>query len=127
MTPVSIVEKIVTYISLGWAFALFTNPLIFEQSANFNRIESIAQYEWVIGIVCLVLAVVKIIGMSLNNARLRWLGLMMSTVFWILISASFLFAADRIEINTGFIVYSGVAVMCLWTSKEVMTGAARAK
>ena len=121
MRPVTVVVVIVTYISLGWAFVLLTNPYIFDQSPNFSRIEAIAQSEWVAGLVCLALASIKIVGMSLHKRRMRWLGLMMSTVFWVLISASFLFAGDQIEFNTGFIVYSGVAVMCLWTSKEVMT------
>lgn len=121
MRPVTVVEVIVTYISLGWAFVLLTNPYIFDQSPNFSRIEAIAQSEWIAGLVCLALATVKIIGMAMRKKRIRWLGLMMSAVFWVLISASFLFADDKIEFNTGFIVYSGVAVMSLWTSKEVMT------
>lgn len=122
MKPVTVVEMLVVYISLGWAFVLLTNPFIFDQSQNFQRIEAIAQYEWVVGLVALVLAVIKIVGMVLRIRRLRWIGLILSTVFWVLISASFLFVNDSIEFTTGFIVYSGVAVMCLWTSKEVMTG-----
>lgn len=121
MRPVTIVEIIVTYISLGWAFVLLTNTEIFDQSSNFSRIESIAQYEWVVGLICLTLAAVKIIGMLLHIKQLRRIGLLMSTVFWVLISASFLFSSERIEFNTGFIVYSGLSVLCLWTSKEVMT------
>lgn len=120
MRPVTAVEIIVTYISLGWAIVLLTNSEIFEQSSNFNKIEAIAQYEWVVGIICLVLAAVKIIGMSLHNDRVRWFGLILSSGFWVLMSASFLFSADKIEFNTGFVVYSGVAILSLWTSKEVL-------
>ncbi|MEK4025766.1 hypothetical protein [Sporosarcina sp. FSL W7-1283] len=122
MRPVTVVEVIVTYISLGWAFVLLTNPDIFNQSPNFSRIEAIAQSEWIVGCICLLLAAVKIIGMTLHNRRIRWFGLMLSSIFWVLMSASFLFSSDYIEFNTGFVVYSGVAVMSLWTSKEVMTG-----
>lgn len=121
MRRITAVEFIVTYISLGWASVLLTNPTIFNQSANFSRIELIAQYEWVVGLICLALASVKIIGMVLQNRRIRWLGLTSSAVFWTLLSASFLFASDKIEFNTGFIVYSGVAVLCLLTSKEVLS------
>lgn len=120
MRPITAVEFIVTYISLGWAFVLLTNKDIFEQSSNFNKIESIAQYEWVVGVICLTLATIKIIGMSLHNDRVRWLGLIGSSVFWMLMSASFLFSEDKIEFNTGFVVYSAVAILALWTSKEVM-------
>lgn len=118
--PLTPAEIIITYISLGWAIVLLTNPAIFEQSANFARIQSIAQYEWVVGLICLMLAVIKIVGMAMSHRKLRWAGLMLSTIFWILMSASFVFAGDRLEFNTGFIVYSGVAVLCLLTSKEVM-------
>lgn len=121
MKPVTIVEIIITYISLGWGIVLLTNPFIFEQSSNFSKIESIAQYEWVVGVICLTLAAIKIIGMSLHNLRLRWLGLILSAGFWILMSASFLFSEDVIEFNTGFVVYSGIAILALWTSKEVMS------
>lgn len=121
--PITIVEIIVTYISLGWAFVLLTNPYIFEQSKNFQKIEAIAQSEWIVGLICLALALVKIAGMFMHNKRVRWLGLMLSTGFWTLMSASFLFSADKIEFNTGFVVYSGLSVLCLWVSKEVLTHA----
>lgn len=121
LRQITVVELIVTYISLGWAFVLLTNPNIFEMSPNFSRIEAIAQYEWVIGLIALVIAGVKIVGLALHLKRVRWFGLLLSTIFWVLMSASFLFAGDTIEFNTGFVVYSGLAVMCLWTSKEVMT------
>ena len=122
MKPTTVVEVIVTYISAGWAYVLLTTPGLFERSKNFSGIESVAQYEWVVGIVALVCAITKIIGMALHKRRIRWLGLIMSTLFWVVISAGFLVASDAIEFNTGFIVYSGIAVMCLWTSKEVMQG-----
>lgn len=121
MRPITAVEFIVTYISLGWGFVLLTNKDIFDQSSNFNKIQSIAQYEWVVGIICLALAVIKIIGISLRKVRLRRFGLIASSVFWVLMSASFLFSEDKIEFNTGFVVYSGIAILSLWTSKEVMS------
>lgn len=124
---ITAVEIIVTYINLGWALILLTNPTIFKQSENFRRIELIAQYEWVVGIVCLALAVVKIIGIALHHRRMRWMGLMASTGFWVLMSASFLFSGGTVEFNTGFIVYSGLAVLCLLTSKEVVSSAVRTK
>lgn len=114
------VEFIATYISLGWAIVLFTNDDIFKNSANFNKIESIVQYQWVVGVIALILALTKIVGLILDNKKMRRAGLLMSTVFWVLMSASFLFSNDTIEFNTGFVVYSGIAILCLLASKEVI-------
>ena len=111
-----------SYISIGWTYVLFTSPNLFENSTNWDKIQSIASYEWVLGIITLVCALVKVLGMLLNHKRLRWLGLLMSTVLWVVIAASFLVADDIYKITTGFVVYSGIAVMSLWTSKEVMMG-----
>lgn len=118
--PITPDEIIVTYISLGWAVVLLTNNTIFEQSSNFRQIASIAQYEWVLGLVCLALASVKVVGIALRHLRTRWAGLMLSAIFWVLMSASFAFAGEFIEFNTGFVVYSGVAILSLLASKEVM-------
>lgn len=120
MKQITVVEIMLTYISLGWAYVLFTSPLLFDNSSNWDKVQSIANYEWVLGIITLVCALVKVVGMLLQNRRLRWLGLIMSTVLWIVIAASFLVADDAFKLTTGFVVYSGVAVMSLWTSKEVM-------
>jgi|GEM_PF-3633027 len=37
-----------------------------------------------------------------------------------IVSAAFILSEGKFEMNTGFVVYSAVAVMSLWTSKEVM-------
>jgi len=115
----TVVEILITYISLGWSFVMLTNDDIFDKSENFNKLQSLVQTEWVVGVVCLFLAIVKIYGMVLKNNKIRWLGLILSTFFWIIVSSTFLLSAGKFMINTGFVVYSGLAVMCLWTSKEV--------
>lgn len=120
MKPITVVELIVTYISLGWAYALLTTPDLFERSENFNKLQSLVNYEWVVGFIVLVCAGVKVVGIALGKRRMRSIGLLMSAVFWIVVAASFLVAVGRIEVNTGFVVYSGIAVMSLWNSKEVM-------
>ena len=120
MKQITVVEIMLTYISIGWAYVLFTSPSLFENSSNWDKVQSVANYEWVLGIITLVCALVKVVGMLLRNNRLRWLGLMMSTVLWIVIAASFLVADDAFKLSTGFVVYSAVSVMSLWTSKEVM-------
>ena len=121
LKQITVVEIMLSYISIGWAYVLFTSPNLFDDSATWDKIQSIASYEWVLGIITLVCALVKIVGMLVHNKRLRWLGLLMSTVLWVVIAASFLVADDSFKLSTGFIVYSGIAVMSLWTSKEVMT------
>lgn len=117
---VTVVESLVTYISIGWAYVMLTHNDIFENSANFDQLESLLHAEWVVGVICLFLACVKIFGILLKNKRMRWAGLMMSTVFWVCVSAAFLISGGTFELNTGFIVYSSIAVMSLLTSKEVM-------
>lgn len=121
MKQITVVEIMLSYVSIGWAYVLFTSPFLFENGSNWDKVQSIANYEWVLGVITLVCALVKIVGLVLRNKRLRWLGLLMSTVLWIVIAASFLVSNDEIKLTTGFVVYSAIAVMSLWTSKEVMT------
>lgn len=120
MKQITVVEIMLTYISVGWAYVLFSSPRLFDNSSNWEKIEAFANYEWVLGLITLICALVKIVGITLHNNRLRWLGLMMSTVLWIIVATSFLIADDTFKLTTGFIAYSGIAVMSLWTSKEVM-------
>ncbi|WP_144510002.1 hypothetical protein [Bacillus sp. FJAT-22090] len=121
LKPVTVVEIVLTYISLGWAYVLFTSPNLFETSSNWMIIGEIASYEWLLGVIALACALVKIVGIVLQHKRIRWVGLVMSTVFWIVIATGFLISAGHISLTTGFIVYSGIAVMSLWTSKEVLS------
>lgn len=120
MKSATVVETLVTYISLGWAFVMLTNNNIFEKSENFNQLQTLVKSEWVVGLICLCLACVKIIGMILNHRRIRWAGLLLSAIFWICVSAAFLVSAGSFQANTGFVVYSAISVMTLLTSKEVM-------
>lgn len=120
MRQITVVEALLSYISIGWAYVLFTTPDLFDNSASWGKFESVVGYEWVLGIIALVCASVKIVGMALHHARLRWFGLLLSTLLWVFVAASFLIADDTIKLTTGFISYSGIAFMSLWTSKEVM-------
>ena len=122
MKQITVVEIMLTYISIGWTYVLFTSPALFDNNSNWDKIQAIANYEWVVGIITLTCALVKIIGIAVKSNRLRWLGLLMSTVLWVVIATSFLIADNTFKLTTGFIVYSGIAVMSLWTSKEVMMG-----
>lgn len=119
MKPVTIVEVIVIYISVGWGLVLITQHGIFAMSENFNKIEMIVRDERILGAVCLLVALVKIVGLIMKKDKIRQIGLLASSVLWVLISASFVVARGSVEFNTGFVVYSGIAVMCLWASKEV--------
>lgn len=120
MKNVTAVEIVLSYVSLGWAYVLFTSPLLFESSDNWNKVQEIMPYEWLVGSVALVAAMTKIIGLILKNKRIRWIGLIMSAVFWITIAAGMLIAKGYLDFTTGFVVYSGMAILSLWTSKEVM-------
>ena len=120
MKNVTAVEIVLSYVSLGWAYVLFTSPLLFESSDNWNQVQQIMPYEWLVGSVAFVAAMIKIIGLILKNKRIRWIGLIMSAVFWITIAAGMLIAKGYLDFTTGFVVYSGMAILSLWTSKEVM-------
>lgn len=121
LRQLTVVEVVVTYVSLGWAIVMLTNPLALSSSANFARVESVFYAEWVVGIICVILAGIKLVGMAIRSRVTRWLGLMLSGFFWSFISASFLFVGEFGAITTGFVVYSGVAVLCFWTAREVMS------
>lgn len=120
MKNMTAVEIVLSYISLGWAYVLFTSPQLFESSENWNQVQQIMPYEWVVGSVALTAALTKIVGLILKNKRIRWIGLIISAVFWITIAAGMLIAKGYLDFTTGFVVYSGMAVLSLWTSKEVM-------
>ena len=117
MTPV---EIIVTYISIGWAFVMFSNPDALVGS--WQTLNDIAN-RYVFGGIALISALIKIIGISLDDLKLRTVGLTLSAFYWTFISVANLVSQDSFSqsfsISTGFIVYSGVAVLCLWTSKEI--------
>lgn len=113
------VEIIVTYISLGWAFVMFTDPNVLVNT--WELLGSIANH-WVFGTIALLCSFIKIIGLSLDNLKIRSLGLTASAFFWTFVSVCNLFADSTLSLTTGFIVYSGVAVLCLWTSKELSYG-----
>lgn len=118
--PATAVEWLVSYVSLGWGIVMLVNTEVFNRSENFSQLAIIAGKEWTIGVICLILATIKVTGILSKQIKLRWIGLILSTVFWIFVSATFLLSSQGYQFNTGFIVYSAIAVMCLWTSKEVL-------
>lgn len=121
MKTKTVVEVVLSYISLGWAITLFTNDHLFEAGGSWGAIKAIAPYEWLVGSVALVCALTKIVGMLMRNRKIRMIGLWMSTLFWVTIAAGMLMANGYPEFTTGFVVYSGTAILALFTAKEVGT------
>lgn len=123
MRPMTPVEIIVTYLSIGWAFVMFSNPDALVGS--WQTLNDIGN-RYIFGAIALISASVKIIGISLDNLKLRTIGLTFSAFFWTFISVANLVSQDsfttHFTFSTGFIVYSAVAVLCLWTSKEINNG-----
>lgn len=118
-TSIAPVEIIVSYLSLGWAIVMFTDPSALDGSWLLlgelgNR--------WFFGSIAVVCALMKIFGISLDNLKLRYYGLTMSSIFWTFISVANLMSNNSFALTTGFIVYSGIAILCLWTSKEIKYG-----
>jgi len=117
--PVTVVEWMLTYVSLGWAYVLFTSPHLFEMNPSFSEIGAIVNSEWIMGVIVTICALTKMIGMFIGSVTIRKIGLLMSTFLWIMVATSMLIATGGFNASTGFIVYSALAVMSLWTSKEV--------
>lgn len=118
LRAMTVVEIIVSYISLGWAFVMFTDPNVL--LASWELLGEIAS-RWVFGAIALVFALVKIVGIWLDNFKLRTFGLVLSSFLWTFVSIANLFANGYFSLSTGFVVYSGVAVLCMWASKEINT------
>lgn len=110
------VEIIVTYISIGWAFVMFSDPDVLVNT--WALLGSVAN-RYVLGGIATVCSLIKIVGLAMDNLKIRSLGLTASAFFWTFVSVCNLFANGNLSLTTGFIVYSGVAVLCLWTSKEI--------
>ena len=119
MRAMTVVEIVLSYISIGWALVLLTSPTLFDSGGSWDMLKEIVPGEWAVGLIALTCALTKIVGMIIRNVRMRCIGLWMSTAFWITIAAGMLMTNGYPEFNTGFIAYSGLAVMSLWTSKEV--------
>ncbi|EIT85898.1 hypothetical protein A374_08684 [Fictibacillus macauensis ZFHKF-1] len=119
MRQITAVEIIVTYVSLGWAVALFSNPRLFSgNTGSWGVMDSVAD-EWIFGVITLTLALIKIVGIALDNIKIRKMGLILSAVFWVFVSVCLLVGNDHINWNTGAVAYSGYGILCLWMSKEV--------
>ena len=113
------VEIIVSYISIGWAIAMFSDPAIL--NGTWSVLNDFAN-RWVFGMIAFTCASVKIIGVLANSLKMRYIGLLMSAFFWTFLSVANLMSKHSFAITTGFVVYSGIAVLCLWTSKEIAHG-----
>lgn len=118
-TAIAPVEIIVSYLSVGWAIVMFTEPSVLD-----GTWELLGQMDnrWIFGSIAIVCALMKILGILLDNFKLRYYGLTMSAVFWTFLSVANLMGNDHFSLTTGFIVYSGIAVLSLWTSKEINYG-----
>ncbi len=114
ITPV---EIIVTMISIGWTIVMFSNPEALATS-SWEILRDISS-RWVVGSITLFFALIKIVGIYLNSLALRKIGLLASAVLWSFISVSNGASDEHFTITTGFVVYFGIAVLCLWTSKEI--------
>ena len=67
MRPVTVVEIMLTYISLGWGIVLFNSPTLFDTGGSWTKIGELLHYEWILGLIATVCALVKVLGIVLNH------------------------------------------------------------
>lgn len=120
MREKTVVEVVLSYISLGWGLVLLTNDDLFSTSGSWDQLAAVVPGEWFVGFIALFCAFTKIVGIVIRNRRVRWIGLWMSTIFWVTIASGMLMANGYPEFNTGFIVYSALAILALLAGKEVI-------
>jgi hypothetical protein len=116
MFRVPAIEVSLSLISFWWAYVLFSSPFLFDNLPElflfFGEISQ--EVHW--GILFLISAFVKILGVLVKNRKLRKVGLGISFVLYALISAGFFLAAG---VHTGAGTYAVISFMALWGIREV--------
>jgi hypothetical protein len=117
MFRIPIIEVVLTIISCWWAVVMFNTPDLFEESPNIYGFFTTFSNEKHLGIVFIVGAAVKIIGLAARKAILRKAGLLISAFIYAMISVAYFMGSGWFSI--GFGTFIAIALLALWGIREV--------
>jgi hypothetical protein len=117
MFRIPIIEVVLTIISSWWAAVMFNTPDLFENSPNIYEFFTHFGNEKQLGIVFIVGAGVKIIGLAARKAILRKAGLLISAFIYSMISVAYFMGSGWFSI--GFGTFIAIALLALWGIREV--------
>ena len=118
MKKIPIYEAGLSIVSIWWAIVLFTNDRLFDQIPGYFRVfKKIIVNESGWAIFFLSAALVKIIGIVLENRTIRLIGLYMSVFLYAVISAGYILSKEPLQPGTG--IHFVLMVFALWAIREV--------
>ncbi|PAF19763.1 hypothetical protein [Terribacillus saccharophilus] len=117
MFRIPIIEVVLTIISSWWAVVMFNTPNLFETSPNIYDFFSHFGNEKQLGVVFVVGAGVKIIGLAARKVILRKAGLLISAFIYSMISVAYFMGSGWFSI--GFGTFIAIALLALWGIREV--------
>jgi hypothetical protein len=113
-----IVAWVMTYMILGMSIDLYLSPSLFEDNPDYWRVFNLLSSEFIFASITALVGIIPLIGLALENLKIVRVGLIIACVFWCFMAVIQTFGRGYYEYNTGLVVYTGLAVLCLWTSKK---------
>ena len=118
MKKIPIYEAGLSIVSIWWAVVLFLNDSLFNQIPGFYLMFSkITAKESGWGIFFLVAAMVKMLGIVIENRSIRLAGLYMSVFLYGVISAGYILSDEPLQPGTG--IHFVLMIFALWAVREV--------
>lgn len=115
-------EIVMSFVSLGWTYVMLRHVNMFEEQSTSWLVLNATIQEWVVGLITMTLALIKIYGFLLKSNGCRKLGLTLSGVWWSMICAAISMGDGTFSISTGSVAYAGYAVLCFLTSSSIKEG-----
>ena len=118
MKKIPIYEAGLSIVSIWWAIVLYTNSDLFNQIPGFYRIfKKVIPNESGWAIFFLIAAMVKILGIVIENKGIRLIGLYMSVFLYAVISAGYILSKEPLQPGTG--IHFVLMIFALWAIREV--------
>lgn len=116
MRKVPIIELFLSLISTWWAIVLFSNHQMLDRvPKHYEPLAELQENGW--GLIFMVAALIKILGIITERFYLRKVGLFMSMFLYGLISAGHILSGQFLATQTG--VYFALSVLALYGVREV--------
>lgn len=110
----SIVEWLLGFCMLGWAYVfLINNPLLLATSPSYQALSEIVSNQWELGFLFLTVSLIKLIGVSRDLIWLRFVGALLGAGVWSALTTNFVFASLSLAsaVPTGIMVYGAFTVV----------------